>query len=47
MHMTEGAFFSHFGSNVPNYYIYFCLFDLMLYIPVNNLSVMSGWVLLS
>ena len=24
----------------------FCLFDLILYIPVNNFSVMSGWVFL-
>ena len=24
----------------------FCLFDLILYIPVNNLSVMLGWVFL-
>ena len=23
-----------------------CLFDLILYVPVNNLSVMSGWVFL-
>ena len=24
----------------------FCLFDLILYVPVNNLSDMSGWVFL-
>ena len=23
-----------------------CFFDLILYVPVNNLSVMSGWVFL-
>ena len=26
--------------------VVFCLFDLILYIPVNNFSVMSGWVML-
>ena len=23
-----------------------CLFDLMLYLPINNFSVMSGWIFL-
>ena len=29
-----------------NSYISFVLYDLILYIPVNNFSVMSGWVFL-
>ena len=27
--------------------IFVCLFDMILYVPINNLSVMSGWVFLS
>ena len=34
------------GFKSYNYCLVFCLFDLILYIPVNNFSVMSGWVFL-
>ena len=27
-------------------YLVFCLFDLILYVPVNSFSIMSGWVFL-
>ena len=29
-----------------NVLAWFCLFDLILYVPVNNFSVMLGWVFL-
>ena len=31
--------------NLP-LYMCVCVFDLILYVPVNNLSVTSGWVFL-
>ena len=30
----------------PNMMLVLCLFDLILYIQVNNFSVMSGWIFL-
>ena len=36
----------HIICLVINTALFVCLFDLIIYVPVNNFSVMSGWVFL-
>ena len=45
-HVTTSGNRDYVAVSQPATIVYFLLFDLILYVQVNNLSVMSGWVFL-
>ena len=45
-HVTTSGNWDYVAVSQPATIVYFLLFDLILYVPVNNRSVMSRWVFL-